>query len=102
MVDTVAAAQGADVLLEDLGDPFAFLRRFQAVRPTCSASSLAYLDALEADLRRRAPARDLSPPEPDISTFVESVSSAAIGSSERRTHGTRLARLARRPPAALR
>lgn len=51
MANTVAEAQGEDALLIDLGDPFAFLRRFQSVRPTFSASTMSYLERVESELR---------------------------------------------------
>jgi hypothetical protein len=50
MADTIAAAQGADALLADVGDPFAFLRRFDSVRPTFSPETLAFLARVEAQL----------------------------------------------------
>ena len=50
MANTIAAAQGDAALLEDVGDPFAFVRRFQSVRPVFSDEALDVLTALEAEL----------------------------------------------------
>ena len=50
MVNTVADALGAAVLLEDIGAPFDFIRKFQDVRPTFSPDSMRYLEDVESQL----------------------------------------------------
>ena len=51
MANRIAEVQGAEALLEDVGDPFSFLRRFDSVQPTFSKETLAWIAACEAELR---------------------------------------------------
>jgi len=52
MADVIRKAQGRAALLEDIGNPFAFIRRFQSVDPVFSDEAMAFLDALEVDAPR--------------------------------------------------
>ncbi len=51
MAATTVDALGPEAILADLGDPFAFLRRFQSVQPVFSDEALAFLNQLESELR---------------------------------------------------
>ncbi len=61
MANTIARAQGPEALIEDLGDPFAFVRRFQSVSPVFSDDALALLARVEADT---AASEQKDPPDP--------------------------------------
>ncbi|MHC5066246.1 MAG: DUF5700 domain-containing putative Zn-dependent protease [Planctomycetota bacterium] len=50
MANTIRKAQGSAALIEDVGDPFAFFRRFQTVEPLFSEETMVYLTELEAEL----------------------------------------------------
>ena len=50
MANVIREAQGSAALLENVGDPFAFIRRFQSVDPVFSDEAMAFLATLEAEV----------------------------------------------------